>query len=318
LVVIAGLVFIMVTLAQNLFGVGSAFEEMIDDFRPALQDEAIAQYRADIQGLGAVAEEFQAAVVPGMAEAMDMSPQDFGAMMQGQFPAVAEGMALLPEAGPTFGDLIDTLAAQQDNFFSADEIPTESLPAQTVPWGFTIAGLIAIGIGVLMLLRPARAYLIAALVLGVLIVAGSFVLSLPAKSADADDLNAALEPVYTVETVENAKGALGVIGAMGTEMSETMMPALAEALGMDQDGLNQFMGQNFPATAQTMQTFEASMGRFNELVGIFDANLDNYDTLQPVRFVPIIWIFIIGGVVIAVAGTLGLLWRRGAETTAAA
>ena len=253
LVATAGLVFIIVTLVQNLFGVGTAFEEMITDFRPALQDEVIAQYRADIEGLSAVAEEFQASVAPGMAEAMGMTPEGFGAMVQEQFPAVAQGMALLPEAAPTFAGLIDTLADQQSNFQSADEIPTKTFVAQTVPWGFTIIGLIAIGIAVMMLLNRSRTYSIAALVLGVLIVAGSFVMSLPGKSADADDLNAALEPVYTVETIEGAAGALQVIGAMGEQMSGTMMPALGEQLGMDQDGLNQFMGQQFPATAQAMQ-----------------------------------------------------------------
>jgi hypothetical protein len=248
-----------------------------------------------------------------MAEAMGMAPEEFGQMMQGQFPAVAEGMELLPEAAPTFGDLISTLAEQQSNFFSADEIPTKSLPAQTVPWGFTIVGLIAIGVGVAMVLRRGRLMSIVAMVLGGLIVLGSFVLSLPGKSADADDLNVALEPVYTVETVENAKGALAVIGAMGTEMSETMMPALAQQLGMDQDTLNQFMGENFPATAQAMQTFPDSMGRFDQLVAVFDANLDNYDVLQPVRFTPIIWMFIVGGLVILAAGALGLFWKDEVE-----
>lgn len=318
LVAVAGVVFIVVTLVQNLFSVGNAFEEMIDDFRPALEDEAIAQYRADIEGLTAVAEEFQTAVVPGMAAAMGMTPDDFGQMMQGQFPAVATGMAMLPEAGPNFAALIDTLASQQSNFMSADEIPTESLPAQTVPWGFTVIGVAAILLGVFMALRGGRLLAGIAVGLGLVIAVGSFLLSLPGKSADADDLNEALEPVYTVETVENAKAALGVIGAMGREMGETMMPAMAQQLGMDQDQLNQFLADNFPATAGAMQSMQGSLLRFTELVGIFDANLDNYDTLKPVRFTPIIWIFIVGGIVIAAAGGLALVWRREEEGGAAA
>ena len=52
------------------------------------------------------------------------------------------------------------------------------------------------------------------------------------------------------------------------------------------------------------------MGRFQQLVDTFDANLDNYETLKPVKFVPIIWIFIIGGFLIIVGGGLGYVWSK--------
>lgn len=317
LVVIAGLIFIVVTLAQNLFSVGTAFEALIDDFRPVIQDESLAQYRADIEGLAAVSDEFQTAVLPGLAQALGLTPEGLGGLIANQFPAVDTGLALLPEAVPTFGGLIDTLAGQQSNFFQADEIPTKSLPAQTVPWGFTIVGLIAIGLATFMLLKGTRLSAILALTLGVLIVAGSFVLSLPGKSGAADDLNVALEPVYTVETVEGAKGALAVIGAMGDEMGSSMMPGLGQMLGMDAEALNQFFGANFPATAQALQTLPDAMGRFDQLVKTFDDNLDNYETLKPVRFLPIIWVFIIGGFVIIIGGALGFVWTKDEEEQAA-
>jgi hypothetical protein len=310
LVILAGVAFIVVTFAQNLFAVGSDFEEMITDFRPAIQDEVLDVYRADIAGLAAVADEFQTAVLPGLAQALGQTPEALGGVLNTQFPAVAQGMALLPQAGPTFSGLIDTLASQQDNFASADAIPTNKFVAQTVPWGFFIVGLLAIGIGVWMVLKGTRLAAIIAAVLGVLIVVGSFVLSLPGKAADADDLNEALEPVYTVETIEGAKGALTVISAMGEQMSTEMMPGLGQMLGMDMDSLNQFLGANFPATAQALQTFPDSMGRFDQLVSTFDANLDNYGTLNPVKFTPIIWIFIIGGFLMIVGGGLGVVWSK--------
>jgi len=310
LVILAGVAFIVVTLVQNLFAVGSDFEEMMTDFRPAVQDEVLDVYRADIAGLAAVADEFQTAVLPGLAQALGLTSETLGGLLNTQFPALAQGMALLPQAGPTFAGLIDTLASQQDNFASADAIPTTKFVAQTVPWGFMILGLLAVGLGVWMLLKDTRLVAIIVAVLGAAIVIGSFVLSLPGKSADADDLNEALEPVYTVETVEGAKGALAVIGAMGEQMSTEMMPGLGLMLGMNSDSLNQFLGANFPATAQALQTLPDSMGRFNQLVTTFDANLDNYETLKPVKFTPIIWIFIIGGFLMFVGGGLGFVWSK--------
>jgi len=310
LVVLAGLVFIVLTFSQNLFAVGSSFEEMITDFRPALQDEVLETYRADVAGLSAVADEFQNAVVPGLAQALGQTPEDLGALLNSQFPAVAQGMALLPEAGPQFAGLIETLADQQENFALADAIPTSKFVAQTVPWGFLIVGLITLGIGAWMFFKGTRLTAIIAAVLGVLIVVGSFVLSLPGKSAGADRLNEALEPIYTVETIEGASGALTVIGAMGEEMGTAMMPGLGLMLLMDADSLNQFLGANFPTTAGALQTFPETMGRFEHLVSTFDANLDNYDVLKPVKFVPIIWIFIAGGFLIIIGGVLGYVWKK--------
>jgi len=299
-----GAVFIIVTLAQNLFSVGPAFEELIDDFRPVLQDEALAQASSDVSALGAVGDEMQTAVIPGISEALGMSPDDFNAFMGNEFPAVATGVQALPEIVPTFQGLIGSLADQQALFFSADEIPTEDLPATTVPWGLLFAGIAIIAVGVVML-RRGRLGSYLALGLGLLLVAVPLILTLPTKARDADDLNANLEPIYTAELVAGAEGALTTVGAMGAEMQESMLPALGQQLGMDGDQLNAFFGENFPATAGALQTLPTTLERFDGLTTIFANNLDNYDTLKPVSFAPIIWMVIIGGAVLFILGA----WR---------
>ena len=48
-------------------------------------------------------------------------------------------------------------------------------------------------------------------------------------------------------------------------------------------------GENLPTTAQALQTLPDALGRFGGLVEAFDANLDNYETIKPVAFSPIIW-----------------------------
>ena len=57
---------IIVALARNLFAVGPAFEEMIDDFRPWLTDESIATLNADLEMLGGAVEEFQTSMAPAL------------------------------------------------------------------------------------------------------------------------------------------------------------------------------------------------------------------------------------------------------------
>ena len=250
LVVVAGLVLIASTFMNNLFEVGPAFEEMIDDFRPMVTDEALDTAKADIGGLSAVADEFQNAVIPGMSQQLGMDAAQFGGFLGENFPAVAQGAAALPEISATFNGLIGTLEAEQGRFASADAIPTDSLPATTVPWGMLAAGVVAVVIGLVMFGRPRLGSLLA-LVLGVALVAVSAFLSLPQKAADADMLNENLEPVYTAELVAGAEGALGVVGAMGDELKTAMLPALAQQLGMPPDELNGFIGENFPGDGRS-------------------------------------------------------------------
>ena len=301
LVILVGVVFIVVTLINNLFAVGPAFEDMISDFRPLLAEESLNTARADIAVLDAAGTEFQTAVAPGMAQALGMTPEEFGAMVQSQYPAVAQGMQALPEITATFSGLIDTLDSQRALFESADAIPTDDLPASTVPWIITISGLLAIAAGV-MLFMPGRVWAIIAVVLGAVLLITTFALNLPQKAADADELNENLTPIYTQELIDGAEGSLAVIGAMGQEMQTKMLPDLAANLGMSPDELNAFMGENFPATAAAMQSMPESLPRFEAFVGTFAMNLDNYETIQPVSFTPIIWMMVIGGILILLAG----------------
>ena len=306
LVVVAGVVLIASAFMNNLFEVGPAFEDMIDDFRPMVTDEALDTAKADIGGLSAVGDEFQNSVIPGMSQALGMDPQQFGGFLGENFPAVAQGAAALPEISGTFSGLIGTLEAEQGRFASADAIPTEGLPATTVPWGLLGAGLLAVIIGLVMFSRLRLGSLLA-LVLGVALVAVPAFLSLPQKAADADQLNENLEPVYTAELVAGAEGALGVVGAMGEEMQVAMLPALAEQLQMQPDQMIGFIGENFPAMAGVMANMDATLGRFQGMVTSFDANLDNYDVLKPVKFVPIIWTLIIAGIGIVLFGAWGFV-----------
>ena len=301
LVILVGVVFIVVTLINNLFAVGPAFEEMITDFRPLLAEESLNTARADVAVLEAAGEEFQTAVAPGMAQALGMTPEEFAGMVQGQYPAVAQGMQALPEITATFSGLIDTLDSQRALFESADAIPTNDLPATTVPWIITISALLAIAIGV-MLFMPGRVWPIAAIVLGAGLVITTFALNLPQKAADADELNENLSTIYTQELIDGATGSLAIVGAMGEEMQTKMLPDLAAALGMSPDELNAFMGENFPATAAAMQSMPESLPRFDGFVGTFAMNLDNYETIQPVSFTPIIWMMVIGAILILLAG----------------
>ncbi|OIQ75257.1 hypothetical protein GALL_430750 [mine drainage metagenome] len=306
---LAGAGLIAMTLINNLFAVGPAFENLIVDFRPALTQSAIDTARTDIAGLSAVQTEFTDKLAPALSQQLKMTPTQFNGFVSQNFPAVAAGMSALPSAVPTFDGLINTLDKQRPLFASADAIPTKSLPATTVPWSLFGAGLLVFFIGLVMLRAP-KAGGAAAVVVGLLLLLAPVAMSLPGKAADADQLNANLKPVYTQTLVDNATGALNTIGAMGNEMQTKMLPALAVQLKMSPTQLQTFLGSNFPATASALQTMPASMGRFNGLVKVFDKNLANYDTIKPVGLAGLILIMMVAGGLVAGLGALTLVRGR--------
>jgi hypothetical protein len=304
-----GVVLLVVAFARNLFAVGPAFEEMIDDFRPWLADQSITELRGDLAGLDAAVTEFQTDLAPMLAGELGMGEADFSAFMSQQFHAVNTGMETVPQAGPTFAGIVDLLDEQQANFASADAIPTTALPATTVPWGMALLGVAFLGLGIHLFASSTRISALLALIVGALVVVGAVVMELPGKAADADDLNEALKPVYTEEMVSGAVQSVGAIEAMGAEMQMTLIPGLGDMLGMSGPEVQAFLGQ-FPALSSAMTVMPESVERFNGMVGAFDSNLDNYRTLRPVAFAPIVWTMMVGAVIALIAGGLALLSSR--------
>lgn len=306
-VALVGVVFLGSVIVNDLFSVGPAFERMSDGFRPAMEPEPIAALKQDLAGLQAVSDEFGTTAVPMISQALQMTPDAFMTFMGTEFPDVATGVEQLPAIVPSFEGVIGTLEAEQGRFADADAIPTSSLPATTVPWGLAVAGVLLLVIGGVMVLRPGRASAIAAVVVGALLVAAPLLMSLPGKAASADTMNENLEPVYTAEMLEGAAQSLTVVGAMGTQMTQEMLPALGQQLGMDEAGLQSFLQENLPAMAGAMAAMPEAMGRFQQTVETFQAHLEDYDTLKPVAFVPIVWTMIGGGAIALLAGLWGLV-----------
>jgi hypothetical protein len=305
-----GATFIVLVIVNRLFTVGPAFERMSDGFRPAMKPAPIAAIQQDLAGMQAVSAEFTTKGVPTFSQALNMTPEEFTAFMQKQFPAVATGIQQLPDITTNFKAVVGTLSAEQARFIRADAIPTSSLPATTVPWGLLAAGILLFGIGLLMLIRPEVFGPALALTLGAMLIVVPLTLSLPGKASAADLMNQHLKPVYTAQLISGAKQSLATVGAMGTQMQTEMLPSLGQQLGMDPAQLQTFLAQNMPAMTAMMQGMPAALGRFTDLVTVFDQHLKDYDAIKSTQFGPIVWTMIWGGVVAMVGGAWALLFGR--------
>jgi len=183
-----------------------------------------AQLHQDLNGLTAAQVEFTTKAVPQLAAAAHLTPQQFAAALGQQFPAVTTGMPAVPRVSQQFNGVLNTLEAEQARFAKADAIPTKSLPATTVPWAVAGAGLLCIAAAFFV---PPRRGAAAAVALGVAMVAGPLLLSLPGKAGAAATMNSHLKPVYTASLVSGAKQSLAGMQAMGTELQTKLVPGLA-------------------------------------------------------------------------------------------
>jgi hypothetical protein len=310
-VAVAGVAVLIALLVGNLFGIAPNFEDLTDGFRPVMEDEALDTARADIAALSAVADEFAGDVVPQMAAALQMEPDQFGAFMSDRFPAVAVGVASLPQVAGQFSGVVALLEQQQENFGLADQIPTSSLPATTMPWILLAVTLGAVIVAIVML-RRARFGAMIALGFGVLVVAGVLALSFLDKAGAADDMNDALQPVYNQELVDGAAGALQIVGAMGQQMQSEMLPAVAEQLQLSAEELNGFLA-GFPATAAALETLPETMGRFDAMVTTFGTHLGDYEAIQGTALTPIAWTLLLAGLAIVLIGSGAIVTQRREE-----
>ena len=306
LMVLVGGAFVAVTLFANLYHVGPAFDRLTDGFRPVMTQQSIQTDRQDLAGLAAAGTEIQSKLMPALAQQLNMSPTQLAAMMNQQYPAVATGLQALPTDTATFTGLINTLDQQRANFAAADAIPTSNLPATTVPWSLLAVGVIAIGLGVTVWFTPRPAAVIAT-VLGAALIAVPLSLNMVSKASAADSLNASLKPVYNQQLITQARSSLTTLAAMGTQMQSQMLPALATQLHMQPAQLTAMLQQDFPTTAAALNGMPASMARFNDMITRFDQQLDHYNVLKPVTFVPIVWLMISGGIALFVLGGAGLM-----------
>jgi hypothetical protein len=307
-VALAGVAVFIALLNGNLFGIAPDFEDLTDGFRPVMQDDALATAKADVAALGAVSNEFGTAVIPQLSAALQMDAASFNGFMGQQFPAVAAGVAGLPDIVTEFTGVVGLLESQQENFEQADQIPTGNLPATTMPWILLAITLGALVVAYLMF-RNAVSGSIWATAFGAAVVIGVLVLSFIPKAQAADDMNEALKPVYNTAMVQGSQGALQVVGAMGQEMQATMLPALAQQLSLSPDDLNAFL-TNFPATAGALENLPAAMGRFTVMVTAFDEELTNYESITETALAPIAWTVLLAGIAIFLFGGYGFYAAR--------
>ncbi len=320
-VAVIGAFLIVLPLATSLPSKSAASGTMMAAFRPQMSNAALAQGSADQQTMSAMAQQLNAGMIPALAAQMHMTPQQLSAYLATNYPSVGKGMAEFGSILPFFGNIQSTMAAQQQNFQQADQIPTGFLAPTTMSVLFIIPGALLLMLGLLGIARPryARGLLAAGGAVGLIMAIGLLSVSMYGKASAADTMTSAFKPIFATQNVQQARADTNTVQAMSTEFTQKALPGLATALHLAPAQLAGMMTKDFPAVAAGVTQLPAIVQRMQTATGLIEGNVDNFNQSasipwSPGSMVAMFWFMMIPALLAAGLGltAIGFTRRHGA------
>jgi hypothetical protein len=316
---LAGLLLILLTVVFGMWGKSQAIHSLVKSFGPGYQPASMRQSEADFRTVSAMSSQLQTEALPGLAARLKVSPAELEQGLASSYPAVGHGLAEMPSALVWFGNLSSRIARERNDYEKAAAIPVKGVAASAVPWLMVIPGvLLIVGAGIAAFLRPAWSTGVAILgvVVGVSLVVGPLIVSLPAKATAVDRLVAQFRPILTPPGPQTTARYVSTMSAMSTQFASQALPALAHELHTTTPGLEQMLAADYPAVGRGLAQLPAILPRFQAMSQLIDANVGNYHTAEalPWKGAPAImlyWFLAIPGLIAALGGgTLLVLARK--------
>jgi hypothetical protein len=315
-VMLGGLALVVIPLAAHAYTAAPPTQRVLDTFRPVMTKPAIDSLRADLTQLDAASQQLNTKIIPALAAQLKLTPDQVSAALPSRYPALARGVTTLPGIVATFKGVGDLLAAQRSTFKAADTVPAPGLPITLVPWTLLVAGLVSIGTGSLLLLRPHVRPAAITLGAGAVIVAMVLALNLPRKAVATDHLVNAFRPVITTAVVTQARHDLGTVATMTTELETKLIPDVATQLNITPAQLQTGLAQQAPAVATALARMPAYSATFTALVNKVDSRVADFRQTKKVRSLTFLdWLLFTVGALGVAAGGLALLLPGTAVST---
>ena len=315
LVIVVGAFWLVGTFALDYPAKTQAVDNLTGALRPAFTDGGLAQGEADVATATTFASDFQTKAVPALAEQLGVTPDEFVTTIATRYPAVGTGLTQLPDILQYFDGVQQTMSAEQSSFAQSDAIPTKDLPNTTVHWLFVALGLAAIAIGVTGLATDGRPALGVAAVLGVVAIATTLVLSVPAKTTAVDQLTVAFRPIFTEQGAAQARGHVDTLEAMQQQLTTEALPGVATMLGVTPEELGATLATDVPTVAAGLQQLPAILARIDALVTTVESNIHTFQLADsiPTAGLPttaVTWQLALPAGVLVAAGAAGAVAGR--------
>lgn len=139
---VIGVVLIALTLILQVPGKANSVDNLTDDFRDVFSTQGAEITRERFEIVRATSDELQAAMVPALAGALGMTPEELGGFLGEQFPDVANGLGQLDDIIERFDGLVTGIENNVSSFALADSVPTEGKSTAWFPWHLLAPGII--------------------------------------------------------------------------------------------------------------------------------------------------------------------------------
>ncbi len=283
-VVVLGVGLVLAPVAFQMFDRAPEGGDMLDEFRPYMDEATIGEFQGWMLQIGAAVEEYDTSVRPALAAETELDPSELSALdrLEREWPDVEAEML----------DMLDDMEASLGNFAAVDALPPFSL----FPWFFVLPGavLAALGVAVLRVARPRRA-LAAVAVVGIGLIAAPAVFQMFTRAPDGKEMIDTFRPLMTREKVTSVQGHFLTMGTAEGELRRRVLPALADT------------DVAAPEAEAWVEEWPTISNEMAPMLGAMADNLDNFaavDALPPFSLFP--WFFVAPGVLAAALA----LWAR--------
>jgi hypothetical protein len=160
---------------------------------------------------------------------------------------------------------------------------------------------------------PRRTSAAVLVVLGAVLIAMTFANNLFKVGPSFEDLMGGFRPHLTNSAMATAQTDVQGLGAAGTEMSNVMLPALAQRLGMSQAEFSAYFAKTYPDVAAGVQALPQISTTFSGLITTLDQQRPLFRSADaiPTKDIPatsVSWTLAAAGALLV--GTGALLWVR--------
>ncbi len=315
LIILGGLALIIVPVVENVWTGSAPAKAMISSFKPVMTTASLQVIQTDLQQLGAANQQLTTQAIPALAGQLHMTPAQLQQAMATNFKSVATGLTQLPTILAHFDNYGTLLQGQLANYQAAAAMPVSGVPMTVMPWGFLLAGILAVAFGVGMLMTKGRGPAIAAIVLGAAILVSSLAFSFPHKAVSADHMMTGLRPVMSEQSVAGMGQALGVVNAMVGQMETQMFPYVAKQLNMTPQAFSSFMGTQFPAVGTVLTGMPSTMAVFDGMHSKLATNISNYQKASQIPSMTfLVWMLVTVGAIGLLGGLAGVASKEAKDT----
>lgn len=137
-----GVVLIALTLILQVPGKANSVDNLTDDFRDVFSAQGAEITRDRFEVVRATSDQLQSDMIPALAEALGMTPEELGGFLGEQFPDVANGLGELDGIVERFDGLVTGIESNVTSFALADSVPTESKSTAWFPWHLLAPGIL--------------------------------------------------------------------------------------------------------------------------------------------------------------------------------